>query len=213
MHYWANAEWRNIVFGFHPAVLLRRMEATAFCRRAPVPRRRWLPQYRKRPAPKTLPLQFESPVHSVRVLVEEACCAHWARYQQTRFWHRESGGLLFAPAIGSDDGFVRITNVSGPNAEDRRSRYSVILDHDQCITDIENRFEQGLHFVGYWHTHPEKHPSLSGIDRRALTRNLKRGGLDIQRMIAIVIGSGSGKNLIHMSLVLADDTVVGMHLV
>ncbi len=144
---------------------------------------------------------FKAPDQSIRVVVEDDCVAHWASYRQTRIWHRESGGLLFAPSVGSHDGTVRITNVSGPNAGDRRSRYSLILDYRQCLEDIAKRFEEGLHFVGYWHTHPEKNPSLSGIDRRAFVKNLHNGGLEIEKMIAVVIGNGTGPDVIHICVV------------
>ena len=137
--------------------------------------------------------------------MDDECVAHWARYRQTRIWHRETGGLLFAPSVGPDDGTVRITNVSGPNAGDRRSRYSLKLDYRKCLKDIAKRFEEGLHFVGYWHTHPEKHPSLSGIDRRAFAKNLRDGGLEIEKMIAVVIGNGTGSDAIHICVVEAKE--------
>lgn len=116
-------------------------------------------------------------------------------------WHRESGGLLFAPSIGSDNGAVRITDVSGPNSGDRRSRYSLKLDYRACLKDIAKRFDDGLHFVGYWHTHPEEYPSLSSTDRRAFAKNLRDGGLEIEKMIAVVIGNGNGPDSIHASIV------------
>ncbi len=144
---------------------------------------------------------FENLDRSVRVCVDPVCLKHWEGYRQTRIWHRESGGLLFAPSIGSVDGAIRITNVSGPNSEDRRSRFSVVLNHTRCISDIASRFEQGLHFVGYWHTHPERNPSFSGMDERALVRNIRDGGLEIRRMFAVVVGNESGPDSLNVSIV------------
>jgi proteasome lid subunit RPN8/RPN11 len=96
---------------------------------------------------------------------------------------------MFAPSIGSTDGHVEITTVSGPYRTDRATRYSLRLDHKRCLADVASYFGQGLHFVGYWHTHPDPSPTLSGIDRRALARNLRGGGLEIERMIAVIIGN------------------------
>ena len=67
--------------------------------------------------------------------------------------------------------------------------------------DIADRFERGLHFVGYWHTHPERNPKLSGIDQRALRQNLLDGGLAISKMIAVVVGSDTSENSICVCLV------------
>lgn len=157
------------------------------------------------PNPKTQPLLFEAPDQSIRIIVDDDCVDHWARYRQTRLWHRESGGLLFAPSVGAENGTVQITNVSGPNPGDRRSRYSLLLDYRQCLKDIGERFAEGLHFVGYWHTHPERHPSLSGIDRRAFAKNLHDGGLEIEKMIAIVVGNGTAPDAICVCIVEAKD--------
>jgi integrative and conjugative element protein (TIGR02256 family) len=152
-------------------------------------------------------LQFDHPEFPIRVIIDESCLDHWAGFRQTRKWHRESGGLLFAPSVGTADGTVRITDVSGPNAADRRRRYSLTLDHRQCLKDIVSRFEQGLHFVGYWHTHPEKYPSMSGADRRAFARNLRDGGLEIEKMIAVIVGNGFGPDSIQLSAVDIDEII------
>ena len=108
---------------------------------------------------------------------------------------------MFAPSIGSADRCVDIIKVSGPHSADRRKRTSLSLDHDQCLADIKDQFDCGLHFVGYWHTHPEALPMLSGMDEHALARNLRRGGLEIERMIAVVVGNGLGGRCIRAYLV------------
>ena len=102
---------------------------------------------------------------------------------------------MFAPSIGSVDGHVEITNFSGPYPTDRATRHSVCLDHQHCLADIAAYFRQGQHFVGYWHTHPDPSPTLSGIDRRSLVRNLHAGGLEIERMIAVVVGNGPDSSI------------------
>lgn len=134
-------------------------------------------------------LRFESADRSLQVVIDPKCVAHWWKYRQTRIWHREAGGLLFAPTIGTDDGRIEICTVSGPFSTDRRRRYSVEFDHARCIDEIQTQFHDGRHFVGYWHTHPEKSPSISGIDRRAFIRNLRSEGIEIDRILALVIGT------------------------
>ena len=134
-------------------------------------------------------LRFEADDRSICVDINSRCIAHWAQYRQTRIWHKERGGLLFAPTVGSRTGSVEIVNASGPHAADQAGRRWLKLDHTQCMIDINDRFEEGLHFVGYWHTHPEPRPILSNMDRRSLTRVLKLGGVDLTRIIAFVVGN------------------------
>lgn len=133
-------------------------------------------------------LCFRLPDDSLQVLVDDACVQHWRKFRQRRFWQPEVGGLLFAPSVGSSDGRVHITKVSGPHASDRGKRYSLFLDHKLCLSEIEIQFTKGLHFVGYWHTHPETLPALSSVDKKAFRKVLRNGGLQVERFIAVVVG-------------------------
>ena len=146
-------------------------------------------------------LRFEAPDRSLLVTVSSECIEHWTRFRQTQFWHRESGGLMFAPSVGSTDGCVDVTTVTGPHSRDRGRRYSLSLDHERCLADIASQFEHGLHFVGYWHTHPEPVPTLSGIDWSAFARNLRFGGLVIERMIAVVVGNARNVHSVRAYLI------------
>ena len=151
--------------------------------------------------------QVSSRDGSVHVRIHRACIEHWFRHRQRRFWQREAGGLLFAPSVGSENGQVDIELVTGPNPGDRRTRYSCALDHESCLTDIAAQFEKGMKFVGYWHTHPEPEPSLSGVDRRAFAKNLIAGGLRIDRMLAVVVGNGDSTDTINVCLVTTDRVI------
>jgi hypothetical protein len=117
-----------------------------------------------------------------------------AQHRQLRFWHRERGGLLFAPSIGASDGRVVLADASPPHSRDRSGRMWLELDHRRCIEEIRDRFARGLHFVGYWHTHPERFPRLSSQDAVALRPLVDDPGIDLVRLIMIVIGN-SRENL------------------
>tara|TARA_R110002073_G_scaffold50729_1_gene133980 strand:+ start:290 stop:802 length:513 start_codon:yes stop_codon:yes gene_type:complete len=133
-------------------------------------------------------LKLKSADGSLQVIVEDNCLQHWDKHRQRRFWQPEVGGLLFAPSVGSVDGCVCITTITGPHSSDRGKRYSLLLDHERCLSDIELQFSRGLHFVGYWHTHPERAPALSGVDLKAFHEILKSGGVLVERFIAVVVG-------------------------
>lgn len=108
---------------------------------------------------------------------------------------------MFARSIGPKDGAVHVTDVAGPHANDKRKRHEVVLDHNNCINVIEEKFNSGLHFVGYWHTHPEPIPTLSPLDCKSFVKNIDLGDLEIQRMIAIVIGTSNSERAISAYMI------------
>ena len=112
-----------------------------------------------------------------------------AQHRQLRFWHRERGGLLFASSIGALDGRVALAEASPPHSRDRSGRTWLELDHQRCIEEIRDCFARGLHFVGYWHTHPERYPRLSSQDAVALRPLVNDPGIDLVRLIMIVVGN------------------------
>jgi hypothetical protein len=120
-------------------------------------------------------------------------------HRQTRIWQRERGGLLFVD-VGIHDVAV-IADASPPHPSDRSWWTSLALDHARCLKDIEVRFNKGLRFVGYWHTHPEAHPHISGPDIAAFAQNLRSPGIELRRMLAIVVGTAKGQAGIAAHLV------------
>ena len=134
-------------------------------------------------------MHYRSQNNDLSVSICDRCFEHWAKYQQRRFWQIERGGLLFSTSVGTLDGRVWVVNVSGPNRGDRAGRYWLELDHAKLLRDIEDQFAKGFHFVGYWHTHPEPDPTLSGLDFSAFADNLTSDGIELTRMIAVIVGN------------------------
>lgn len=113
-------------------------------------------------------------------------------HQQIRFWHNERGGVLLASSVGADDGVVDIVRATAPHPADRAGRCWLKLDHDRVLREINEGFAEGLHFVGYWHSHPELAPRLSQQDVAALLPTLQASDLDLQRVLMMVIGGRCG---------------------
>lgn len=107
----------------------------------------------------------------------------------TPHWRQpERGGVLFSSDPCAIDGAVVVAEVSEPHPRDRGGRHWLELNHARCRADIQERFRHGVHFIGYWHTHPERCPRLSRRDLRALASNLTAGGHELDRLLAIVVG-------------------------
>ncbi len=87
--------------------------------------------------------------------------SHLARWRQTRWYHREAGGQLFARF---EPGRILIKKATGPRWTDRRTRHTYEPDRRAEQREIEAHHSRGLHFVGDWHTHAEPIPTPSTLD-------------------------------------------------
>lgn len=110
---------------------------------------------------------------------------HFARHRQTRFWHSEAGGLLFA-RLGA--GVVNIEAVTGPRRSDRRSRYSYAGDRTSEQGEIDVHHAAGLHYVGDWHTHPEDRPSPSGRDLLTMASRVTESRHLLTGFLFVIVG-------------------------
>jgi integrative and conjugative element protein (TIGR02256 family) len=115
----------------------------------------------------------------------DAVLYHFNRYRQTRFWHREAGGLLFArfelPKI-------EVCEATGPRRTDRRTRYSYCPDERLEQREIEEMFARGLHFVGCWHTHPEDVASPSHVDIHNARDCVRRSRHALNGFVMVIVG-------------------------
>lgn len=109
------------------------------------------------------------------------------RYRQTGSRQVEQGGLLFANPEIVDR--VVIDIASAPHPKDRAARASLVLDHDRCMAEIGAANRDGRWFVGYWHTHPERTPSISPADRKSFDENLRNGGHSLEALLAVLVGT------------------------
>jgi len=110
----------------------------------------------------------------------------FAAYRQTRFWHREAGGLLFARIIGND---ITLEEATGPRRSDRRSRYSYQGDRRLEQREIDERHGRGLDYVGDWHTHPEPRPRPSGDDDLAMTSRVRESRHQLNGFVFAIVGT------------------------
>lgn len=82
-------------------------------------------------------------------------------HAQRHWWSKEAAGQLFSSAPGLS--CVRVDAVSKlpPKAA---SRTGLRLDIAAVVRERQLFFRQGLHCLGFWHTHPEPIPSPSPDD-------------------------------------------------
>ena len=117
--------------------------------------------------------------------ITDAVEDHFLRHRQMKWLSREAGGQLFASINGSD---VLVEEATGPRKTDRRGRWHYVPDRTLENAEIAERYEQGLHFVGDWHTHPQDIPSPSNRDISSIRDCVKQSQHNLHGFILIIVG-------------------------
>jgi integrative and conjugative element protein (TIGR02256 family) len=132
-----------------------------------------------------------------KLLISDEVVSHLLKYRQLRIWSREAGGQLFATFDGPDVTFRKAT---GPRRTDRRGRRHYEPDRAAENVEITKMHAEGLHFVGDWHTHPEKRPTPSALDIQSLGESVKRSRHQLNAFFLIVVGCEMPPAGLHVSI-------------
>jgi integrative and conjugative element protein (TIGR02256 family) len=149
-------------------------------------------------APK-IPSDFQIPTDDVGqtlVLTREAIAA-MLQHQQMKPAEPESGGMLFAQI---EPGWITVRVATPPQPLDHRSRvtFEPVLKLQQ--QEIRRRFKQGLHFVGEWHTHPERRPQPSGADLHSMARCFASSKHTLRSFVMVIVGTAKWPDCLWVSL-------------
>jgi integrative and conjugative element protein (TIGR02256 family) len=102
---------------------------------------------------------------------------------------REAGGILLGSYRGPHIEVVRCT---APMPGDRRTRLGFVRrdkGHQRAAEKEWLESAGAVSFVGEWHTHPERHPTPSWVDRRSWRKQMgKRGPYP---MVFLIAGSAT----------------------
>ncbi|MCM3393721.1 Mov34/MPN/PAD-1 family protein [Cytobacillus oceanisediminis] len=98
-----------------------------------------------------------------------------SRYIQVKWDATEAGGILIGRILEEDGNYI-IDDVTEPMPSDRRkrTRFSRKPDgHQEYFNEVWNREKGRCFYLGEWHTHPEKKPTPSFIDKEDWSRLMK----------------------------------------
>jgi integrative and conjugative element protein (TIGR02256 family) len=112
-----------------------------------------------------------------------------ARFAASPESSREAGGILLGHHRGPH---VEILKCTTPMPRDRRTRFGFVRQdkgHQEIATREWQQSGGAINFVGEWHTHPERHPTPSWIDRRSWRRQMIRAERD--PLVFIIVGSAA----------------------
>jgi integrative and conjugative element protein (TIGR02256 family) len=111
--------------------------------------------------------------------------AHFVKHRQQGKIKTEIGGQLFAQFVKNE---VRVIRATGPNTTDKRGWVWFRPDQRNQNVEIKRLFEDGLHFVGDWHTHPERNPSPSSWDLESMEECFKKSRHQLKSFVMVIVG-------------------------
>jgi len=130
-------------------------------------------------------LRFESKRLGTVVCFSPEVVAHFVKHRQQGRIKTEIGGQLFAQFVKNE---VRVIRATGPNTTDRRGWAWFRPDQRIQNVEIKRLFENGLHFVGDWHTHPERKPSPSSWDLESMEDCFKKSRHQLRAFVMVIVG-------------------------
>jgi integrative and conjugative element protein (TIGR02256 family) len=122
------------------------------------------------------------------IFISDSVFELFESYKQFGLTDNESGGILLGQIIEKG---IYILRASTPNKFDKSSRYSFECNKDAAQVIINYEFlnsNKKTIYIGEWHTHPEKNPTPSGIDKSMIIGQFKKNKLNEPFLILIIQG-------------------------
>lgn len=121
--------------------------------------------------------------------ITESVVSELIKYRQISSFSNEAGGVLIGKRLL--DGNIVITDITTPQPKDIRKRafFRKSKHEHQVISDDLWKQSRGIKvFVGEWHTHPEKNPNPSFLDKKSWKKNIKVQ-IDKKNYIFVIVGT------------------------
>ena len=150
----------------------------------------------KKPA-KHSELRFESTRLGAVVCFSPEVVAHFVKHRQQGKIKTEIGGQLFAQFVKNE---ARVIRVTGPNSTDKRGWAWFRPDQRNQNAEIKRLFEDGLHFAGDWHTHPEREPKPSSWDLESMEDCFKKSRHQLKAFVMVIVGQAEFPKGLWVSL-------------
>jgi integrative and conjugative element protein (TIGR02256 family) len=125
-----------------------------------------------------------------RLIVVEHAFRQMQAYAQHRWWDREAGGVLMGRHL-LDSHDVVVDEVSTPQDADRRSRCNFFRsrEHEQVARQRWRQEYSTSAYLGLWHTHPERDPMPSSVDRNDWQQAVADDTYEGDRLFFPIVGT------------------------
>ena len=119
------------------------------------------------------------------LVISDVVLRHFNDHRQLEANATEVGGQLFARIIKSQ---INLERATGPTKLDTRSRFSFSPNQLMEKIAIMRMFRNGLHYIGDWHTHPERVPKPSRADLRSIRSTFEKSDHELAGILMIIVG-------------------------
>lgn len=106
--------------------------------------------------------------------------------KQINMSEKETGGQLFGELSG-DVMFIKECSVT--KGKTKGTRLSFLPERKREQEDIYDFYKRDLHYLGDWHTHPQKYPNPSYTDENSMIKCFKSSKHNLPFFIMIVVGT------------------------
>lgn len=142
--------------------------------------------------------RFVEKIGGPAIILTDKVLSVMQKYRQLHPSAKEAGGQLYAKFDGAD---TLILEASKPKFLDKRTRYRFKPNRTLQKFEIYYRYTKGLHFVGDWHTHPEKYPSPSNKDINYMNNYFHLSFSKFRAFVMVIIGTEPEPHGLHVALV------------
>lgn len=130
-------------------------------------------------------IEYSDTASGQTILLLDDVMMQFSRYRQTRWYHREAGGQLFARFEGSR---IEVVEATGPRCADIRRLRLFLPNRKAEQEEIDSRHSRDLHYVGDWHTHPQERPQASTTDLESIGDCYRRSSHSLGAFLLVVVG-------------------------
>lgn len=125
-----------------------------------------------------------------RLIIVDRALKQMQAFAQRRWWDCEAGGVLLGRHL-LDSHDVVVDEVSTPQNADRRSRFSFFRSskHEQVARLRWLQEHNTSAYLGLWHTHPERDPTPSAVDRNDWKQAVDGDTYEGDRLFFPIIGT------------------------
>lgn len=110
---------------------------------------------------------------------------HFYNHRQFQPFSKEAGGQLFA---NINIGIIHVCSATGPRKLDRRGRFFFNPTRWLEKIEIKNKFNEGLHYVADWHTHPQQIPEPFALDIKSMKECFSKSKHELPFFILVIVG-------------------------
>lgn len=141
---------------------------------------------------------FNLPGGEQRLILTSSVLSFMDNYRQTTRRRAESGGQLFAKITPK---LIVVAAATGPHRKDLRSRFAFVPNKKRLAAEIQAYFLKGLHYVGDWHTHPQKSPKPSWLDTHSMQKCFSKSKHSLEHFLIVIVGNAPPTSNLWVGLI------------